>query len=481
MTSVIEEEDATTLKNKGNEAYNKGSYREAVHYYTKAIIKDPESAKIYGNRAAGYMMLKCYHDTILDCKQAIKLDSSFVKVYGRLAKAYFFVGDFEKSLMYYHEALKIEINPDLQKELDIVETSKQCYKKCYACIENKDYAKAMSYSKMLLREAPDTTPFKLLHCEALIHNNKPDEATQLLANMLFDDVNNSEVLFMRAKGLFYTSQNQIPQAIAHLQRSLESDPDHVPSLKLIKQIRQYEQLKQEGNAHFQGKRWSEAAESYSKALDIEPSNTRLTAVLLCNRAAARKEENQYLEAIQDCTDAIAKDENYIKAYLRRGRCKQVLNHHEEAVRDFEKARQLNPLCRDIANELREAKILLKRSKKKDYYKILGVSRDADERTIKKAYREQALKLHPDKMTGATNEEKEKAEQLFKDVGEAYAVLTDPIKKRKYDNGVYDDGTGYADHDTDSGFNMFFHGGGPQVYFSSNGLNRRTRSHFAFQV
>ena len=64
---------------------------------------------------------------------------------------------------------------------------------------------------------------------------------------------------------------------------------------------------------------------------------------------------------------------------------------------------------------------------KDYYAILGVSRDATLEEIKKAYRGLALKYHPDRNPG----DKE-AEEKFKEISEAYAVLSDPEKRRAYD-------------------------------------------------
>ncbi|MEQ8640578.1 MAG: molecular chaperone DnaJ [Alphaproteobacteria bacterium] len=64
---------------------------------------------------------------------------------------------------------------------------------------------------------------------------------------------------------------------------------------------------------------------------------------------------------------------------------------------------------------------------RDYYEVLGVARDADADTVKKAYRKLAMEHHPDRNKGDA-----KAEQRFKDVNQAYDVLKDPQKKAAYD-------------------------------------------------
>ena len=79
--------------------------------------------------------------------------------------------------------------------------------------------------------------------------------------------------------------------------------------------------------------------------------------------------------------------------------------------------------------------------KRDYYEVLGVSKDADEATQKKAYRQVAKKYHPDMNPG----DKE-AEKKFKEASEAYAVLSDPEKRRQYDqfgHAAFEGGAGGA--------------------------------------
>lgn len=65
--------------------------------------------------------------------------------------------------------------------------------------------------------------------------------------------------------------------------------------------------------------------------------------------------------------------------------------------------------------------------KRDYYEILGVSKDASASEIKKAYRRVALKYHPDR-----NPDNKEAEENFKEAAEAYEVLSDDNKRARYD-------------------------------------------------
>ncbi|MEM6822125.1 MAG: molecular chaperone DnaJ [Verrucomicrobiota bacterium] len=102
--------------------------------------------------------------------------------------------------------------------------------------------------------------------------------------------------------------------------------------------------------------------------------------------------------------------------------------------------------------------------KRDYYEVLGVTSSASDEEIKKAYRKQALKYHPDK-----NPDNKEAEEKFKELGEAYEVLSDPEKKAAYDRfghrafeqGGFSNagGAGGGFHDPFDIFREVFGGGG----------------------
>ena len=113
-----------------------------------------------------------------------------------------------------------------------------------------------------------------------------------------------------------------------------------------------------------------------------------------------------------------------------------------------------------------------------YYKTLGVAENASQEEIKSAYKKGALKWHPDRWVNGTDEEKKKAEEEFKKLGEAYGVLGDEEKRKQYDSGMdgqwQDMGGGgfdpFAEMFRNSGFGDFFSG------FRNHGTDGRPKGH-----
>ena len=110
---------------------------------------------------------------------------------------------------------------------------------------------------------------------------------------------------------------------------------------------------------------------------------------------------------------------------------------------------------------------------KDYYKILGINKEASQKEIKKAFRKLAAKYHPDK-----NPDNKEAEEKFKDINEANEVLSDPEKRKKYDTlganwDAYQQGgfdwSQYAGQGQPGGGRTFHFQGDPSSFFGAEGF------------
>lgn len=87
------------------------------------------------------------------------------------------------------------------------------------------------------------------------------------------------------------------------------------------------------------------------------------------------------------------------------------------------------------------------TEQRDYYEVLGVARDADQKTIKNAFRELALKFHPDRNKSPD------AEARFKEIAEAYAIISDPKKRADYDARGFAGVAGFSAEDLFSGIDF----------------------------
>ena len=114
--------------------------------------------------------------------------------------------------------------------------------------------------------------------------------------------------------------------------------------------------------------------------------------------------------------------------------------------------------------------------KRDYYEVLGVSKNASESDIKNAYRKLAIKYHPDKNPGNKD-----AEEKFKEISEAYAVLHDPQKRQQYDQFGFEGPSGFggfnaSSFDMDDLFRQVFGDSGFENIFGFRGGRQRQQRH-----
>ncbi|POY74059.1 hypothetical protein BMF94_2871 [Rhodotorula taiwanensis] len=163
-----------------------------------------------------------------------------------------------------------------------------------------------------------------------------------------------------------------------------------------------------------------------------------------------------------CAAALELDPEDTWGLVGRGDDLMKKEEWDEAVRVLSSAFEATGRSdRAVMEKLQKAQRLLKQSKSKDYYKILGVARDADAKTIKRAYRKGTLKAHPDKEGGS----EEKMAQL----NEAYEVLSNPELRARFDAGDDpNDPTSGQGSPFGHGGGSPFGAGGQPVFFQSGG-------------
>ncbi|XP_064466243.1 dnaJ homolog subfamily C member 7-like isoform X5 [Ornithodoros turicata] len=468
---------AEAKKEEGNELYKQKKYEEALRLYTEAIGLSPESAAYYANRAACYMMTSSYRPALEDSQKAVRLDPNFVKGHLREAKCHVALGDPSAATRSIQRVKELDpTNSALPKELKTIEILQHFITEGDKAYEKQDYRKVVYCMDRALQQAVACTKFKLVKAECLAFLNRVSEAREIANDMMRLEPTNADAMYVRGICLYY--EDNIDKAFQHFQQVLRLAPDHSKALACYRKARMLKAKKEEGNEAFKNGKYQAAYDIYTAALAIDPNNKLTNAKLYCNRATACSKINKLNQAVDDCTAAIKLDENYIKAYMRRAKCYTDLEMYEEAVRDYEHIFRKDR-SRENKKLLDQAKLELKKSKRKDYYKVLGVPKNATEDDIKKAYRKRALLHHPDRHSNASDDMKREQEKKFKELGEAYNILSDPKKRTRYDNGFdLDDSDGMGSEVDPHVFQAFF--GGPGGFFpGGNSFQSGPQSGFGF--
>jgi len=230
----------------------------------------------------------------------------------------------------------------------------------------------------------------------------------------------------------------------HIKQILSGDPDNAQAFQFFKVLKALAKTKEEADGFYKRRDFDHAVEKYSEALALNGCMGLYRAKLFFNRACAYANLRNHANVVQDCSSALQLDNEYVKAILRRAGSYLMMGGEDDcqkAIRDYESVMNLAEKRGDAVQmkemklKLREAQVALKRSKQKDFYKMLGCPRDATESEIKKCYRKTALKWHPDRHANSSEEKKIEAEKVFRDCNLAYEVLSDAQKKQKYDSGV----------------------------------------------
>lgn len=252
-------------------------------------------------------------------------------------------------------------------------------------------------------------------------------------------------------------RQSLEAALTHYRQGLHSDPEHKGLKKLYRQLKKL--LKFMGNAEDEMARgeFAEAAEDWQAALDVDEAHPQLHKDLYLQLCQCQLKLKKYAEAQRSCEQVIAIDDGNALAFAKLSEAQQGLEQFEEAVRSAKRALELDDSSREFKEGVHRAEAALKQSKNKNYYKILGVARDAGAKEIKKAYRKMALEWHPDKHTDKDESEREQVQKRFHDIAEAYEILSDEETRARYDRGEDVAGAGAGQQPQGRPFNPFGNG------------------------
>lgn len=470
MVIINKMETTESLKDKGNSEFKKGNYQAAIGHYTEALL-DEQNEAFYGNRAAWYMKLGKYQEAIEDCRASLRIKPDYTKVIKRLIDGLIVLDEINDAKLWIEQAVSMdEANKsELAAQVKHIKELDEMQESLNSAIQQKKWTTAIYYVNKKLLSCPASQKLKLDLLEFWLEQGENEKATAL-SQQYFNDMNsNPRYLYLR--GMCLINDGRTDQGRKFLVQALKNDPDYAQCQKSLKKVKKMESTKDEASSLFKKGDFKDAIDKFTEWLELFPNNKNFNSPIYLNRAICKSKLDNNEDALLDLDKAIECNGEYAKAYVKKGEINTILENYEDAVRNFENAKKISPSEFGVQQKWKEAKIKLKQSLRKDYYKILGVTKDADSSEIKKAYRKLALKWHPDKIAQKAQEDNSEAamksaERKFKEIGEAYAILSDPEKKRMFDSGVdpndHESGMGghsHADVDPSQIFQMFFGGGG----------------------
>jgi DnaJ family protein C protein 3 len=268
-----------------------------------------------------------------------------------------------------------------------------------------------------------------LKVELLLRTAEYEQAVVEGGKLVKLDRKSMKALGLRAEAFYMLGDMNM--AITHLREGLKQDPEHKVCKALHKKVRNLQRRTKNGDEDYEAGNFEDAASAFAGALKVDPAHRLFAHDLNIKLSKSHIGAKNGADAITACNAALQVDGQSVDALLLRGDAKALQEDFEGSLNDYKKAKELRADDRSIDEKIQKGQRVLEQSKRKNYYKILGVKRSATKSQIKRSYRKLALKYHPDKVEES---EKEKSEKIFRDVAEAYGVLSDDEVRQKYDNG-----------------------------------------------
>ncbi|KAL5361881.1 hypothetical protein BJX96DRAFT_152987 [Aspergillus floccosus] len=469
-----------------------GSARDALLYFDAAIARDPTNYLTIFQRGAAYLSLRRNTQALEDFDRVLELKPDFESALLQRSRLRASSADWTSALSDLEKAGK-KSSPEYVE----LEEARDAALRAQKAEERKQWDDCITQANVAVLKANTALGLRQTRAHCRFEKGDIEEGISDLAHVLQISPGSVEPHLQMSAMLFYSLADN-ERGIAQIRKCLHSDPDSKPCNRLYRREKQIAKRLQKLRDALEARKFNNAINLLvgvgddtgllgDVKGDIEEGRgaghihqkapNKLYASLVEDTCNAYQEAHMPKRAAPYCTEALETNPYSLPALLFKGQTAIDEERFDEAIATLNTAKEHHPGSREVQSLLQKAHVLLKRSKQKDYYKILGVSRDADERTIKKAYRQLTRQHHPDKAT-AQGVSKEEAEKRMAGINEAYEVLSDPELKTRYDNG--DDpndpesqrGHPFQGSPFPPGGQQFFfqQGGGRQFKFSHQGFN-----------
>jgi len=270
----------------------------------------------------------------------------------------------------------------------------------------------------------------------------------------------------------YIHQENLASAKRDVGAILRSDPDHTKAKALHRKLKKFQKALDEGSRLLSSREWAAAADKFVSAKEAFDPPV-LAAAMRSGLCQSYMKLKKAPDAVLWCERAQKAEPDDLSAIFQLSDAK-VLNGEEHAGLQLLKAAQRRFRHPQLQQKVQNLERKIKNASKVNHYKVLGVSRTANSREIKKAYHQLAKRYHPDKVSG-DEDEKKAAEAIFKKVARAYEVIGDDDLRRRYDAGEdVDDPNAMNQQQQQHGG---FHGGFPGGFPGGFGQHRGQRMHF----
>uniref|UniRef100_A0A3P8PAG3 DnaJ homolog subfamily C member 3 n=1 Tax=Astatotilapia calliptera TaxID=8154 RepID=A0A3P8PAG3_ASTCA len=396
-----------------------GQLAEALSHYHSAVEGDSKNYLTFYKRAAVFLAMGKSKSALPDLTKAIQLKPDFLAA--RLQRG---------NILLKQGILNHSPTYEAQNQLMKANELEELQEEAQAAYHQGDYSTTITVLERVIEISPWDPESRELRAECYIRMGDPQKAIQDLTptTRLRND---NRAAFLKLGKLHYSlgdhheSLNNVRECLKLDQDDKECFSHYKQVKKLSKQLDSAEELIEEG-------RHQEAIEKYESVMQTEPNvpyYTNLAKERICFCLVKIKSAT---EAIDVCSEAHQRDPRNANVLRDRAEAYILNQDYEKAVEDYQEAREFDGDSNDIKEGLDRAQRLLKQSRKRDYYKILGVSRSANKQEITKAYRKLAQQWHPDNFQSEA--EKKEAEKKFIDIASAKEVLTDPEMRQKFDAG-----------------------------------------------